>query len=1112
MRKPKPWDPADSEIDVRNAARDAAQREGLSLSEWLAQAIAHRAIEIGMDPVNMSEDDRLDAIAVRLRRLGIGGTQSDERRSDRAAASGSGKDCSPKEDEDVLLQSAAARLDEHADVETLVQRLRHLEAGLARRPSPDPMQPFKGALARLEARLDSLAHPIQSPLRVADYGMPRYVEQLERVESKMNLLFATLASSAAMPASGQYAGMSANVAARRPSLGDAIAEIMRRQRALETPRGAQPAEDQVAGGVRFGSRRPERAESERGQAEAFGPVGGEALASLKSDISSLVDKVEEIRRGQAERAALPPAACNLDQLRAEIATMSDALRDLGSRGSFAPLDTTIRNLTQQIESSRIDGFREAVLQPLEQIERQVQALTERFDRLHAGTDRREEADLQAVADELRTLLDDPGRARLVKIEGQLDAITQKVEEAIAEARDESRYTALADHIDDVRHELIERITQGMSHMDTHAVEDLVRSLSEKIEDAHGPQADSNAIEALQRQVSEFAARLDHANAGSSSLTSLEKSIGDLFAEFEKSRDLSYAAAERGARSVLQEAFAGPLAGADNADVARDLAELRTMQDEAGRRTLITLNAVHETLEKVVDRLAMVESEISDGREPAPGELLASGRPPNFAPAPMRGAASRREPPPFVASREMPDDRASSALPKSAVPVQRPESEPPADKLEDFLIEPGRGFPGRRDHMANETSDRDPTATQPNQSDASDATSSRAGFIAAARRAAQAAQMESAAAMARPQSRIGGAAGGNVAPSSLIEQTRHFIANHKRPVVLSVAALFLAVGAYAVVKTVAHSSLISLSLEGGKEVSAVRLLPKQVPGAAGDKRAAAAATPSSDMMTPNAIKAPSGSRKTALQAIPGSDPIVTGAIGAKPVQEPREASLAVLQSQAAAGNAKAQYLLATNYTTGHDAPRDMKLAAQWYEKAAAQGLPPAQYRLGSLYEKGLGVRRDLARAMVWYRKAAEAGNARAMHNLAVLAAEGGESGKPDYATAAQWFHKASEYGVHDSQYNLAILLARGLGVKQNLALSYTWFAIAAAQGDADAGRKRDDVGTHLGAADLAAAKASAAAFHPKTPDPAANEVMPLPERSSGSTSSSQHVIRAKVSQL
>ena len=48
-----------------------------------------------------------------------------------------------------------------------------------------------------------------------------------------------------------------------------------------------------------------------------------------------------------------------------------------------------------------------------------------------------------------------------------------------------------------------------------------------------------------------------------------------------------------------------------------------------------------------------------------------------------------------------------------------------------------------------------------------------------------------------------------------------------------------------------------------------------------------------------------------------------------------------------------------------------------------------------------------------------------------------------------------------------------------------------QGDEDAAKKREDVAARLQPADLARAKALAAAFKPKTPDPAANDVSPPP---------------------
>ena len=94
------------------------------------------------------------------------------------------------------------------------------------------------------------------------------------------------------------------------------------------------------------------------------------------------------------------------------------------------------------------------------------------------------------------------------------------------------------------------------------------------------------------------------------------------------------------------------------------------------------------------------------------------------------------------------------------------------------------------------------------------------------------------------------------------------------------------------------------------------------------------------------------------------------------------------------------------------------------------------------------------------------------------------------SASQWFRKAAERGVADSQFNLGILYARGIGVEQNLAESYKWFSLAAAQGDADAGRKREDVAKRLDAQSLAAAKLAIQTFMVEPqPDDAINVPAP-----------------------
>jgi localization factor PodJL len=1051
MQKPIPWGMRGGEAGIRDAARNAARREGLSLNAWFAQAVGEYAAEIDVDPAELTEEEHAEAIATKLRHLAA---------SPRPGARAKARQ--PR----IAERSARPRTRDMRSDETLLER----------------------AMRRLERSSEFDAAPA-----------PRRNRYEPEVAARRPVV----------------------AAARRPSLANAVAEISRRQRDLE--------EDI-----------PSTSHAAAYYAEAL--AGGATLENLRGDIAALANQVHGLRRDQTERV-VAPAGCNLDKLSGEIATMSTALRGMSDRGSTAPLESAIRHLTQQIESSRGDGIRETVLQPLERlvgdlrlalaeadprttirgletevkklgskldnlgrthvdasalnqidartreirellsgsahsapierIGRQIEALNERFDQLRELQDRRpvgrEDSDLMAVADEIRLLTSDRGNGAFAKLEDQLATIGAKVDLALAEARDESRYTALANRINDVHQELADRAPTPQ--LDIKGLERLVLGLAEKIDTAKRPEADGHAIEALQRQVSEFAARLDQANAGFPSLVSLEQTIGNLFAELERTRDASYAAAEKAARNVLDE-VAQKIPSREAYDRSQDILDFRTMQDEADRRTLSTLNAVHETLEKVVDRLALVETEIADVRA-RPQEILASGPAPTFAPA-----ATARMPDALSASRP--------ALVHSVRAAAQALSEADDDvqALDDFLIEPGRGLPASRgQHMADDERAND-------SFDLSEASTGRAGFIAAARRAAQAAQMETATAMRNAPARAEGA--------GLVDQTRSFIAQHKRPVVLSVAALFLAMGAYAVVKTVGHPPL-DLQPAGkvnppGHSAPARPAAPAEhgalsmPPAAPAPRPTAALAAPApkpASTLAPVAAPPPAAvTQPSASIGKPEAAPIFTGSIGRSVDTQP---SIATLQKAAQGGSAKAQYELATDYATGHGAQRDLHLAVKWYEKAAQAGLAPAQYRLGSLYEKGLGVQRNANQAMAWYRKAADHGNVRAMHNLAVLTAEGGEGGKPDYANAAQWFRKAAEYGVKDSQYNVAILLARGLGVPQNLTLSYVWFAAAAAQGDSDAASKRDDVGAKLSPADLAAAKATAAAFRPKVPDPAANEV-------------------------
>jgi localization factor PodJL len=941
-----------------------------------------------------------------------------------------------------------------------------------------------------------------------------YGAQLSRVEATLNTLLAAVAASAGPQTPAALPAREiARPAQRRPSLGAAIAEVSRRQQELDglTPASAaRQAVEQAAG--QFGQPRP-RATS---------------LASLQDDIAGLAAKLDSMQREQATRYAAPQG-CDLDKLSSEIADMSEALRDVASRGSIATVEAAIRGLSQKIEESRSDGIKETVLRPMEELVAELrQSLAEIDPRMtikgldseikklgskiedlgRSSVDPAAFGHIQAQTREIRDLLTAAAahplpverielqvaqlarslseqrptplygetplleprhdRAHFDAIEARLAEIAGKVEESLQATRDQSRYHDLSDRIETVHTGLSERIAevQRTAVPDTRGLEELVRSLSDKIEHAMAPQADHRAIEALEQQIVQLAERMDHSTTAAS-LGSLERAISELFGELERTRTANLDAAEQTARGVVQEALnSAPNHAASQQRITEELFELRAKQDQAEARTLSTLNAVHETLEKVVDRLSTFEAGIDDRQSGDPGETLASGPAPVFAPSHANNPPP--PPPPFAEPRGS-RDGGKDALFSAA---------------EDFLIEPGSGFPGRRETGA--------AGAQGSSLDSLDAPNPRSDFIAAARRAAQAAQRETVAAAH---------AGAGAAPlvegnSGLLDTTRSFIAHYKRPVVLSLAAIFVAVGAYAVLKTLGHPdrTKLSYSLEPPAAVTAVMpSAPVMSPAPAQQNTFAqmsTAAKVDDSALSPNSIVTPPPAPPRAAAPAAPVDPVVTGSIAPKlplTAEKPRQISFADLRSQARAGDAAAQFALAANYAEGRVTARDLQAAAEWYGKAAAQGLAPAQYRLGSLYEKGIGVPRDLSKARALYQSAAEQGNIRAMHNLAVLAADGGDSGRPDYATAAHWFKRAAEFGVRDSQYNYAVLLARGLGVQQDFVASYVWFAIVAAQGDQDSATKRDEVGARLSPDQLATAKAVAASFRARMPAIDSNNV-------------------------
>jgi localization factor PodJL len=826
----------------------------------------------------------------------------------------------------------------------------------------------------------------------------------------------------------------------------------------------------------------------RALAEAGASANFEGVSRQLQEVEG---KIEELRQtGGADRAGFLQVFDQSEQIRAMIAQAMEKMAPIERlERQVAGLGERLEDVARQTR----DANAAQIALPWGEIESRLTDLATRIDR--ASFDRAQ----QPAVDDAR--FDDISR----RLEVMHEALASRIDR-VAQDRapapgivDDSRLEDFSRRLDFVHHALASRIDDAETETRAHApeLESLLRALSEKLDAEPAAAIGAEALESVERRMAEISRRLELGDTEAD--RRLQRAIEQITERLDLARD-----PEREDRN------------------AREIADLREKTESSDRRAQQTLSAVHETLEKVVDRLAMIEEDVIEAR----GAAEAAARAP-------------------------------------ATPAPDGWTRPDVD-ADDFLMEPGAGRPGERQDHSRAFSLRDRDEMEPEDevlgfgaraeaAEQAEAKPSQSNYIDVARRALAARVAAEAAEKfdADKQQRSG-------APAPAAEQaSARFVrplkvsgkgGSRRMPALLFTAVSVLAIGAYqayrifdnstppmqavpapradngqpaaqapgqspALAPAPAADATPPKPVEPAKPVESAAPPATAFPAAPGPQSSAApvampTATLNSAPIMPSAVLAPKSGKVSDIGKSAGlPDPLATGAIGARPntlsaVQAGAQA--VAIKDMAEKGDPAAQFDYGARLAEGRGVNQDKGAAVGWFEKAAAQGLPQAQYRLGAIYEKGVGAPRDPAKARDFYEKAANQGNVRAMHNLAVILAEGVD-GKPDYAAAANWFRRAAEYGVRDSQFNLAILYARGMGVPKNLGQSYLWFAVAAQQGDEDAAKKRDEVGAQLDAATLGAAKKQVADFHAKTPAPAVNE----PPAATVSTGAAASAVSAAV---
>ncbi|MFT0891188.1 hypothetical protein [Pseudochelatococcus sp. G4_1912] len=221
----------------------------------------------------------------------------------------------------------------------------------------------------------------------------------------------------------------------------------------------------------------------------------------------------------------------------------------------------------------------------------------------------------------------PQKAILERLEGlsrQLDTAFSP----ISEKSENANLAALLTRLD--RIDL--RLDDSQPSLNLVRLEDMVHSLSENIEALHASSRKQStsgpaALDTLAQQISQLAQRLDdvtrqtlHASNADESdtrerFTALERAVNNLSLQLRDLPLADTASLERMAQIAANEALAA-LSADDNATPR----ELSVRAEDA-------LDAVHNTLERVVDRLAQLENDIRNRRiDTAPARTFFTGEP------------------------------------------------------------------------------------------------------------------------------------------------------------------------------------------------------------------------------------------------------------------------------------------------------------------------------------------------------------------------------------------------------------------------------------------------------------------------------------------------------
>jgi localization factor PodJL len=504
MEKAAAWSVRGVGRETRDAAQDAARRAGMSLGEWLDDLIAEKAAEQGVDPQDLNQEERLDAIGERL--SGLPRRDDSAPRRPREAEAQPAPPAAPLASmppaapvapreamrAEELLDKAIARFDSRAakseartaraldSVATWIER-----SQTRQHDEQETLRTVVGRLASLEERIaaqqaargSALARPAPRPEPPPE-GPRDLAERVNDLARRLE--------------SFDRGGREALRAVRpRLDISEAVSQIARRRQELDA---------RAAGGEAEVRRPPGPGEAAAGREAA--PLARESPANnLQNEIGKLSQRLDGLRRDHSERRE-PPGGAGIEGLRLELAAMSRSLADLAPRNAVVALEGAIRDLSQRVAASRDNGARESVLAPIEGL------IGEFRESLRAHDPRAAVEALQREIAAIGSKMEGVARASINP--AALERIRQQTEEARNLLATLAQRPAPLDRLEKQIGDLADRVDRLPVSLAPHADSaQLIASLAEARAQLERS-TPASALSSIERRLEQIAAKMDEA--------------------------------------------------------------------------------------------------------------------------------------------------------------------------------------------------------------------------------------------------------------------------------------------------------------------------------------------------------------------------------------------------------------------------------------------------------------------------------------------------------------------------------------------------------------------------------------------------------------------------